>query len=64
MIKSMTGFGKGRHITKTGTFIIEIRSVNHKYFDMICRLPNHFSVFEDRVRDYLKKRKASSFLES
>ncbi|MFC1699182.1 YicC/YloC family endoribonuclease [Candidatus Omnitrophota bacterium] len=56
MIKSMTGFGKGQTITPQGTVHVEIRSLNHRYFDLASRLPNHFSFFEDKVRDYLKKR--------
>ena len=56
MIKSMTGFGKGEAGSKEGTITVEIRSLNHKYFDVVCRLPNHLSLFEDQVRDYVKKR--------
>lgn len=56
MIKSMTGFGKEQSISQFGAIIVEIRSLNHKYFDMIARLPNHLTVFEDKVRDYVKKR--------
>ncbi|MBL7085155.1 MAG: YicC family protein [Candidatus Omnitrophica bacterium] len=56
MIKSMTGFGKGQCISNLGAITVEMRSLNHKYFDISCRLPNHLSIFEDKVRDYLKKR--------
>ena len=56
MIKSMTGYGKGQLITQAGTIAVEIRSLNHRYFDIVCRLPNHLSIFEDKVRDYVKKR--------
>ena len=56
MIKSMTGFGKGQLLSKLGTITVEIRSLNHKYFDAVLRLPNHLSVFEDKVRDYVKKK--------
>ena len=56
MIKSMTGFGKGESISQWGRISVEIRSLNHKYFDMVARLPNHLGVFEDKVRDYAKKR--------
>jgi len=52
----MTGYGKGQAVSKAGTISVEIRSLNHKYFDIICRLPNHLSVFEDKVRDYVKRR--------
>lgn len=52
----MTGFGKGCTMGGIGTITVEIRSLNHRYFDMVVRLPNHLSVFEDRVRDYVKKK--------
>ncbi|MCQ9207879.1 MAG: YicC family protein [Omnitrophica bacterium] len=56
MIKSMTGYGKGKSIGKAGSVTVELRSLNHRYFDLIVRLPNHLCVFEDKVRDCLKKR--------
>lgn len=56
MIKSMTGYGKGRVSGQLGMFSVEIRSVNHKYFDMVARLPNHLSILEDKVREYVKKK--------
>lgn len=55
MIKSMTGFGKGKSFSEVGAITVEIRSLNHKYFDLIARLPNHLAMFEDKVRDYVKK---------
>ncbi|MFH1046453.1 MAG: YicC/YloC family endoribonuclease [Candidatus Omnitrophota bacterium] len=56
MIKSMTGYGKGQHLCAQGAFIVEMRSLNHKYFDIVVRLPNQLAMFEDRVRDLLKKK--------
>jgi len=56
MIKSMTGFGKGRIVGEVGTISVEIRSLNHRYFDLASRLPNHLSIFDDKVRDYVKRR--------
>jgi len=56
MIKSMTGFGKGQASTPEGTLTVEIRSLNHRYFDLVSRLPNHFSTFDAKVRDYMKKK--------
>lgn len=56
MIKSMTGFGKAQLVSQAGTIAVEIRSLNHKYFDIVSRLPNHLSIFDDKVRDYVKKR--------
>ena len=56
MIKSMTGFGKGQSVSEIGTIRAEIRTLNHKYFDIVSRLPNHLAVCEDKIRDYLKKK--------
>jgi len=56
MIKSMTGFGKGQLVSEAGTITVEVRSLNHKYFDIVSRLPNHLAIFDDKVRDYIKKK--------
>lgn len=56
MIKSMTGFGKAVLNTKNGFIDIEIRSVNHKYLEISSKLPNGFSLLEDKIREYLQKR--------
>jgi len=55
MIKSMTGFGKGEAKSKFGRFTVEVRSVNHRYFDVSSRIPNNISLFEDRIKNYLNK---------
>jgi len=55
MIKSMTGFGKGEAKGKFGRFTVEIRTVNHRYFDVSSRMPNSLSQLEDRIKTYLHK---------
>lgn len=55
MIKSMTGFGKGEAKTKAGAFTVEIRTVNHRYFDLSSKIPNGLILLEDRIRDVLRK---------
>ncbi len=56
MIKSMTGFGKGQTLSPRERITVEIRSLNHKYFDLVSRLPNNLSTFDDKIRDCVKKR--------
>ena len=51
MIKSMTGFGKGETGSKFGSFIVEIRTVNHRFFDMSSRIPNSLNQLEDKVKN-------------
>jgi uncharacterized protein (TIGR00255 family) len=53
----MTGYGKGEASTPHGSFIVEIRSVNHRYGEISVRLPRSFYALENEI-----KRLASSLL--
>lgn len=50
MIKSMTGFGRGKYENEGRTYIVEIKSVNHKYTDISVRIPRFLNSVEDRIR--------------
>lgn len=56
MIKSMTGFGRceaeinGREIT------VEIKSVNHRYFEFSCRAPRGYNFLDDKLKSYVNSR--------
>jgi uncharacterized protein (TIGR00255 family) len=52
----MTGFGKGEARFKSGKVTIEIKTVNHKFFDATLRLPNGITAFEDRIKEILQKK--------
>ena len=56
MIRSMTGFGRGEATFKNGKVTIEIKTVNHKFFDATLKLPNGISAFEDRIKELLQKK--------
>lgn len=56
MIRSMTGYGHGESGGRFGTFKVEMKTVNNKFFDMTSKLPNGLFVFEDRIREYVQKR--------
>ena len=55
MIKSMTGFGRGEFKEEGKEFIVEIKTVNHKYTDSFIKLPRQIGFLEDRVRNLLSK---------
>ncbi len=55
MVLSMTGFGKGEARFKSGKVTVEIKTVNHKFFDATLRLPNGITAFEDRIKEILQK---------
>ncbi len=50
MIKSMTGFGRGKYENEGRTYTVEIKSVNHKYSDINIRLPRFLNSVEDNIR--------------
>ncbi len=50
MLKSMTGYGKGEATTPNGNFLVEIRSVNHRYGEISVRMPRTFYAFENEVK--------------
>jgi uncharacterized protein (TIGR00255 family) len=52
----MTGFGRAQVPFKGGTITIEIKTVNHKFFDATLKLPNGLAAFEDRIKEILQKR--------
>jgi len=54
MIRSMTGFAKAEKRNKVGLFTAEIRTLNHKFLDITCKLPNSLAVFDDRVKNLIK----------
>ena len=50
MIKSMTGYGLAEAQTPTGRFTVEMRAVNHRFSEILVRLPRDLSSLEDKVR--------------
>jgi uncharacterized protein (TIGR00255 family) len=52
----MTGFGRGGSRFQNGKITVEIKTVNHKFFDVTSKLPNNTSAFEDRIKEVLQKK--------
>ncbi len=50
MIKSMTGYGRGENQHESKSFTVEIRSVNHRFGEVVIRLPKYYIALEDRIR--------------
>ncbi|MFH1623845.1 MAG: YicC/YloC family endoribonuclease [Pseudomonadota bacterium] len=56
MLKSMTGYGSGECVFEEGRVAVEVKSVNHRYLDISCRVPRRFSHLENEVRKAISKR--------
>ena len=54
MAISMTGFGRGEFKDDNYHFLIECKTINHKYCDINVRLPRKISFLEDKIRNYVK----------
>jgi uncharacterized protein (TIGR00255 family) len=55
MPSSMTGFGAAEGPVAGGSLRIEIRSVNHRFFNLSLRAPAELAEYETEVRDLLRK---------
>lgn len=55
MTRSMTGFGRGEYKSEKQDFLIEIKTVNHRYSDLFLKLPRQLSFLEDKVRETISK---------
>lgn len=52
MIKSMTGFGRGENSIDGLEITVEIKSVNHRYFEFNCRTPRSCNFLEDKLKSF------------
>lgn len=56
MVKSMTGYGGSRQIIDNREISVEIRSVNHRYFELNCRTPREMAFLEEKIKSVVKER--------
>ena len=54
--RSMTGFGTGEITTAAGRYGVEVRSVNHRFLEVVIRVPRDLSQLEDRIRALVQGR--------
>ncbi len=52
-MKSMTGFGRSKLEENSREYIVEIKSVNHKYSDISIKLPRNIMCFEEKIKKIL-----------
>lgn len=50
MIRSMTGFGRAREILNGREITVEIRAVNHRYYEFSSRIPRGLAFAEERLK--------------
>ena len=54
MIRSMTGFGRAQEIVDGMSITVEMKSVNHRYFDFSSRVPRTFGFLDEKLKSYIQ----------
>ena len=56
MVSSMTGYGRAEETIRGHHVTVEIKSVNHRYFEFGCRTPRGYAFLDDKIKTYLQSR--------
>ena len=56
IINSMTGFGRAEEKLETLPISVEIKSVNHCYCEVRCRLPRELTHLEPKIRQHIQEK--------
>lgn len=51
MIKSMTGYGRAQDTVGSYNVTVELKSVNHRYFEFSSRVPRSYGFIEDKLKN-------------
>ncbi|MBR4627097.1 MAG: YicC family protein [Ruminococcus sp.] len=54
MLRSMTGYGRAQKILNGRDILIEIRSVNHRYYEYSSRIPRTYAYIDEKLKALLK----------
>ena len=54
MLKSMTGYGRAQKILNGRDILVEIRSVNHRYYEYSSRIPRAYNYIDEKLKALLK----------
>ncbi|MCR4888169.1 MAG: YicC family protein [Ruminococcus sp.] len=54
MIRSMTGYGRAQKILNGRDILVEIRSVNHRYYEYSSRIPRTYNYIDEKLKALLK----------
>jgi uncharacterized protein (TIGR00255 family) len=55
MIKSMTGYGRREAASASGSVAVEARSVNHRFCEVVTRLPRGLAMLEEELKRLVQR---------
>ena len=53
MIRSMTGYGRAQMTVDTMNITVELRSVNHRYFEFNSRVPRNYGFLDEKLKSFV-----------
>ncbi len=56
MLRSMTGYGRGEAAGLGKKLTIELKAVNHRFSEVVVRLPKSMNQLEDRIRQFVQSK--------
>ena len=56
MVRSMTGYGRNQDSVNGLSVVVELKSVNHRFFEYSSRLPRGYGFLDDKLKGYLQQR--------
>lgn len=56
MLKSMTGFGRAVKEIEGYVITVELKSVNHRYFEFSSRIPRQYGFLDEKLKSYVNTR--------
>lgn len=63
MAKSMTGFGRSEREIDGMLITVELKSVNHRYFEFFSRVPRAYSFIEEKIKSFVQSKVARGKIE-
>ncbi len=54
MLRSMTGYGREQLVLDGREITVEIRSVNHRYYEFSARIPRIYGYLEEKLKSFVK----------
>ncbi|MDO4495002.1 MAG: YicC/YloC family endoribonuclease [Clostridiaceae bacterium] len=63
MIKSMTGYGRAQKLVDGMDITVEIKSVNHRYFEFSSRLPRNYGFLDEKLKSFFNSALARGKME-
>lgn len=56
MIRSMTGYGRSQQIIGGRDISVEIKSVNHRFFEFSTRVPRAYGYLEEKMKSFVQSK--------